>query len=645
MKKRQSLFLVLSALLLILCACGNAKKETETTTNYAYSQITVPSTDTLDLDVLEGKNLIYADISINPELGLFLDVDNNYTVVYVVYLNDDAKNEFSDTTLLNLTFEDAYKEVVSNLIEKGYVTESESETCFTSSVTFLNVDLSDTENILKPIDETTSESTIASVSVLTSITQSVQATIATEMEEAGIVMVFEEKYTEEQGDDSAEEPHTDVVVYDGYIGLQLYDSTTDYILYLFINGNSVVDSGIIGISPDILSYETYFGKSYTAAATDFINTVKNINANLTGAYVIYPSEQTTGCETVKAGIKYVITALLPSVSTNYISETSSAFATIIMDSHDYKNSDTPGEGTNEPHSVYLSTESELRNYINKNTQQELHLSGNITLNVTDYTYSNVTLICDGYSVTVKGTWNNVNTNSKHAYGLQLMECGGLDLSGLSFKDSEYYETLIPAKTSYSFIEARNSTDFSIANPSGAVLRESVEPGPFDSILAYDGSGADDNAYHVTYEPPAYTYEERYALELEMVTAILTNGNWSSCALYEKNDTNVWTDIVLNVGNVTLANMDYSEIRIRQSGSLKVSGTIAVTGSRLCFRIDNGGYLDLTGLALTKKHPSPDMVKVRFDDAGYVDLSKLYATATSGTIMFDSSSESFNITIW
>ena len=270
MKKYQSLFLMLSALLLILCACGNTKKETETTTNYAYSQITVPSTDTLDLDVLEGKNLIYADISINPELGLFLDVDNNYTVVYVVYLNDDAKNEFSDTTLLNLTFEDAYKEVVSNLIEKGYVTESESKTCFTSSVTFMNVDLSDTENILKPIDETTSESTIASVSVLTSITQSVQATIATEMEEAGIVMVFEEKYTEEQGDDSTEEPHNDVVVYDGYIGLQLYDSTTDYILYLFINGNSVVDSGIIGISPDILSYETYFGKSYTAAATDFI---------------------------------------------------------------------------------------------------------------------------------------------------------------------------------------------------------------------------------------------------------------------------------------------------------------------------------------------------------------------------------------
>ncbi|MCR5743944.1 MAG: hypothetical protein K6F92_09550 [Lachnospiraceae bacterium] len=655
MRKHRLLLILLSASLALFSGCSdnngepqNTEKPTEKAANNqtdeapvenagARSQITIPDSNAIDMDALSGKNLIYADISVNPELGLFLDVDNDYTVVHVLYLNDDAREELSDTNLLNLKFEDAYREVVSELIDGGYVATDDGDTVFTSSVTFMEVDLTDTENILKPLNDASTAKTVADT--LTAVTEEVQSDIAKELEEENITLIFEEKFTDE-----AHEAPGNTESYDGYIGLQLSDDTQDYFLFMFINGTTVADAGIMNISESVVTYDAFLLKDYDTVATDFISLVRSVSENISAATLISPEEAGPGYDTVRGKLENIIKSLLPDLSIDYITESDATFATRIEEAHTHENIDEPG-GPGEPpvdyNTVYVSSEEELLEAL-ENNPEHIYLDGDITLNVSDHIYNNLSINCEGYSVAVKGTWNSIGTDMQHVSGIALFDIGDLDLSELTINSPSYYDEYL-AGSCYTFIEARGSLD--ITNPAGLPARSELSPGVFETIIAHDGSGAEDNPYSIYYEPALYTYDERHALELEMVTAILTNGDWSSCALFDKYDSEVWTDIVIDTGNATLADMDYSEIRIRDGGSLKVSGTIAITGGRLCFRIDNGGYLDITGLALTKKHPSPDMIKITFDDASYVDLSKLYPTATSGEIKFDSSADSFNITIW
>ena len=81
------------------------------------------------------------------------------------------------------------------------------------------------------------------------------------------------------------------------------------------------------------------------------------------------------------------------------------------------------------------------------------------------------------------------------------------------------------------------------------------------------------------------------------------------------------------------------------GLIKADPGITVTGGRLNFTINGSDCLDIRNLKLTKKHPSPDMVKIRFAKGVKVNMKFLKAKATSGKIKIIKGTDSVDISIW
>ncbi|MBR6396411.1 MAG: hypothetical protein IKS09_05530, partial [Lachnospiraceae bacterium] len=106
-----------------------------------------------------------------------------------------------------------------------------------------------------------------------------------------------------------------------------------------------------------------------------------------------------------------------------------------------------------------------------------------------------------------------------------------------------------------------------------------------------------------------------------------------------------TNLEIDVGNTVLPNQDYQFLTLKPGSSLKITGTIALTGGRLGWRVTEASQLDINGLTLTKKHPSPDMVKIEYNPSAGLDTSLLNCKASSGTIKFDLSDTGYSITIW
>ena len=108
---------------------------------------------------------------------------------------------------------------------------------------------------------------------------------------------------------------------------------------------------------------------------------------------------------------------------------------------------------------------------------------------------------------------------------------------------------------------------------------------------------------------------------------------------------IWTKVTVNVGNAKIPKVEPQEIKIMKGGKLTVKGTIAVTGGRLNFTIYGSDYLDIRNLKLTKKHPSPDMVKIRYNKKAGINTKLLKAKATKGKLKIKKGMDSVDITIW
>ena len=85
--------------------------------------------------------------------------------------------------------------------------------------------------------------------------------------------------------------------------------------------------------------------------------------------------------------------------------------------------------------------------------------------------------------------------------------------------------------------------------------------------------------------------------------------------------------------------------LKPGASLKITGSITLTGGRLGWQVSEYSQLDINGLTLVKKHPSPDMLKISFSPSVGIDTSKLNCKGSGGTIKFDISDSSYNVTIW
>lgn len=78
------------------------------------------------MEVTAAEAAVVLHITINPELNLFADKDG--TVLAVEYVNDDAKDAFSDIELTGMDVTDAVKQVVSTSVEKGYLKDGKQIT-------------------------------------------------------------------------------------------------------------------------------------------------------------------------------------------------------------------------------------------------------------------------------------------------------------------------------------------------------------------------------------------------------------------------------------------------------------------------------------------------------------------------------------
>ena len=274
-------------------------------------------------------------------------------------------------------------------------------------------------------------------------------------------------------------------------------------------------------------------------------------------------------------------------------------------------------------------------------------------------YDNVCLNMGGNSISVSGT---VAFDEENFTPLVISNAGEADLSGLNI-DSESFKNLKPAgpRPEETEEEAYWNTQRSLVD----VVR--VADTPKDKInisYPYSGSGPErneknfsifepyceyeirDDGAHLIVAGPLDEYDARKEKETKVVEHIFSNGEYHSLTNQTSNNFfYVCTDITLDIGDCWLPNMDYESICVGKGGHLKLTGTLYVTGGT--FNIETYEYdgVDLTGLTVVKKHPSPDVITVRCDPKVGINEALCHCKAASGTIKFSKGSDRVAITIW
>ena len=274
-------------------------------------------------------------------------------------------------------------------------------------------------------------------------------------------------------------------------------------------------------------------------------------------------------------------------------------------------------------------------------------------------YDNVCLNMGGNSISVSGT---VAFDEENFTPLVISNAGEADLSGLNI-DYESFKNLKPAgpRPEETEEEAYWNTQRSLVD----VVR--VADTPKDKInisYPYFGSGPErneknfsifepyceyeirDDGVHLIVAGPLDEYDARKEKETRVVEHIFSNGEYHSLTSQTSNNFfYVCTDITLDIGDCWLPDMDYESICVGKGGHLKLTGTLYVTGGT--FNIETYEYdgVDLTGLTVVKKHPSPDVITVRCDPKVGINEALCHCKAASGTIKFSKGSDRVAITIW
>lgn len=278
----------------------------------------------------------------------------------------------------------------------------------------------------------------------------------------------------------------------------------------------------------------------------------------------------------------------------------------------------------------------------------IRLGGDITIDVSKDDLFGVSLNCENHKVTFKGKLNG-NDAVKKAGGKRLFELENasfVDLTGLTVSTSTFNKNNF-VKESVQILTIGNTSKKKVGLPKYLSKKQDTRDMSPTSDRIDSNFSSKGDWYELAYRGPESTYAERNKLETSIVKAILTKGKSSI-----KDDSGhvidcrIYTKVTVNVGKVKLPKVDPQEIRIMKGGKLTVKGTIAVTGGRLEFTIDGGNCLDIRGLKLTKKHPSPDMVKIRFGSKKLKpNMSLLKPKATSGSLKVKKGTDSVDITIW
>lgn len=458
-----------------------------------------------------------------------------------------------------------------------------------------------------------------------------------------------------------------------YVGIRIaFEDGEDWQFYTICNGDTVIDCGVNSMMSELTVKDDFIGKSYKDAFIDFFKFHSQYDDHGIVKEIQLMTPEGGDSENEYASVlKELAKEIAPKADTGYMGEDKERFIeriSIYTEGYAARVAEAKGEiqrekereeerqrqlkeeeerkqaekAEEEWRTKPVTSVAEIRERLDKGID-EVTLAGDIVIDVGADSLEGVLIHCDGHSVTVKGTWPAVNAHKDGRTGIELDNAGMVDLSGLSV-DADSFAHSEWVGGGYSFVMIKETNYKSVTAPSGHEPNNPPECPPFTGYISY---GIDDEGMNegFGYQGPRTTYEEQNALETKVVTAILTEGDADSVEGDYGRDYAFWTKLEIDVGNTVLPNQDYQYMTLKPGASLKITGSITLTGGRLGWQVSEYSQLDISGLTLVKKHPSPDMLKISYNPAVGIDTSKLNCKGGGGTIKFDQSDNSYNVTIW
>lgn len=472
-----------------------------------------------------------------------------------------------------------------------------------------------------------------------------------------------------------------------YIGIRYdFEDGTYWELMTICQGDTVIDCARNCPLERFMYKEEYVGKTYEQAFRDFyeINHPAEDHGLPTKiTLLIMENDREKKYEKMLAGIKEDIS---PAAKTGFQEDDKNHFDEAIveftedlvfrLEEEERRRREEAEEASREEERIRLEEEARASEEEERRREEErLHapvstaseikerkglgvndftLAADLVINMEEGFPTDVRIDCEGHSVIIKGIFRE---NMKGTWrGIELWNASSVDLSGLTidraaFRDEDFLPEQEGMENHQQFAEIVSIIGTNYKNvtfPVDVPNRDTFDDRDKSVFEGYFVCEVNDEGDQekIVYVGPQTTYEARLALDTAVATAILTNGDADD--LLGDNyhgEYAIWTDVEIDMGNVTLPNQDYRGIELKPGASLKISGTIAITGGKLDFTVCEADQLDITGLTLVKKHPSPDMVKIRYDSSAGLNTSLLQAKAGSGTIKFALGDQSYDITIW
>ncbi len=431
-------------------------------------------------------------------------------------------------------------------------------------------------------------------------------------------------------------------------------------LYMICNGDIITNCGTSEYTPGYRK-EEFVGRPYWDGVRNFIGLIKaDPNLNIVGLGAMIAGEE--DYESYRARFDEGKNEYYRQINIDGAArETEEKFIEMCrMSDEKYKGEwkalvdgeggGGPGggnpDGENHPEQPAVKNLDEMREQI-KSGINRITLGSDITIDVSKDDIFGIALDCKGHSVTIKGKLDG-NAAVKKAGGKRLFElenAAAVDLSGLSVSTKSFDKNSF-VKESVQIVTVSNTVKKKVTVPKDLPKTDTRDMSPLTDHIDcnFDSKGT---RMELAYRGPETSYAERNKLETNMVKQILTKGKSSvKDDSGHKIDCQVWTKVTVNVGKAKLPKVEPQEIQIMKGGKLIVKGTIAVTGGRLNFTINSSDGLDIRNLKLTKKHPSPDMVKIRYGKKKLnPNMNLLKAKATSGKLKVTKGTESVDITIW
>ena len=287
----------------------------------------------------------------------------------------------------------------------------------------------------------------------------------------------------------------------------------------------------------------------------------------------------------------------------------------------------------------------------------------IELNASDL--SDITLDLDGHNINVFGTYAYTGAESRP---LKIEHAASVDLSNLKI-DLESAKLIPPDYEARNDITEEmaywnpqrrwvNVVEISNTDLGGIILPADVgmdgdeaiqkksdprESSIFDTYAAVRGENGHAELYVAG---PLEDYEVRQEKEKEVLSYLFENGEYRPLTGQSSNNFfYICTDVTMDIGDCMLPNMDYEAICVGKGGKLTLTGTLYVTGGVFRMETYENEGIDLRGLTVVKKHPSPDVIWIGYDPAVGINEDMCRCNTSSGELHLSKSDDRVSITVW